>query len=80
MGNVKKYTADALYLAYSKDGINFVVLAKPMVEKNVYRSAIFPMKSDDEAIDFGAVIGFKSGEFKYREFKLNKQKLESALK
>ncbi|MGJ1264681.1 hypothetical protein [Sphingobacterium spiritivorum] len=80
VGNVKKYTADALYLAYSKDGINFVVLAKPMVEKNVYRSAIFPMKSNNETIDFGAVIGFKSGEFKYREFKLDKQKLESALK
>ncbi len=79
VGDVKKYTAESLYFAYSKDGINFKVLPKPMVEKNAYRSSVFPMKTDDENIDFGAVIAYKTGVFKYREFQLNKKKLDSCL-
>ncbi|MCU7618345.1 hypothetical protein NZ698_14185 [Chryseobacterium sp. PBS4-4] len=78
-GEVKKYTAESLYLAFSKDGLNFKVLPKPLVEKNTYRSCVFPMNTDSETIDFGAVIAYKSGVFKYREFKLNKAKLNACL-
>ncbi|MBQ0151803.1 MAG: hypothetical protein KBS61_02770 [Chryseobacterium sp.] len=80
VGEVKKYTAESLYLAFSKDGINFKTLPKALVEKNVYRSSLFPMKTDAETIDFGAVIGFKSGIFKLRKFKLNKEMLDNCLK
>jgi hypothetical protein len=45
-----------LYLAYSKDGLNFKVLEKPFVEQNTYRSCFFPMHTDNENIDFGAII------------------------
>ncbi|OPC32257.1 hypothetical protein BAX97_13370 [Elizabethkingia meningoseptica] len=79
IGYVKSSTAEALYMAYSKDGTNFVVFPKPMVEKNAYRSAVFPMNSDNETIRMGAVIGLKSGVFKYREFTLNKEKLDKGL-
>lgn len=78
-GAVKKYTSETLYLAVSKDGLNFKVLPKPLVEKNAYRSCIFPMGNDGDKIDFGAIIGFKNGVFTYREFHLNKSKLESWL-
>ncbi|MCD2422324.1 hypothetical protein LQ567_06085 [Niabella pedocola] len=78
-GDVGKYTADALFLAYSKDGVNFAVLPRAMVTQNVYRSAVFPMMSDDKTIDFGAVIGYKTGQFKYREFSLKKSELNSTL-
>lgn len=80
VGEVKKYTAENLYLAFLKDGINFKTLPKALVEKNVYSSSIFPMKTDAETIDFGAVIGFKSGIFKLRKFKLNKEVLDNCLK
>lgn len=78
-GNVKKYTADSLYLAFSKDGLNFKVFPKPLVEHNAYRSCIFPMSTTDEVLNFGAVIANKSGIFKYREFQLNKQKIDKSL-
>lgn len=78
-GEVRKYTAEMLYLAYSKDGLNFKVLPKPFVEQNTYRSCIFPMHKDSENIDFGAIIAYKSGIFKYREFQLNKAKLDACL-
>ncbi|SHL52402.1 hypothetical protein SAMN05444267_101940 [Chryseobacterium polytrichastri] len=78
-GEVKKYTAESLYLAFSKDGLNFKVLPKPLVEHNTYRSSIFPMNTNNETIDFGAVIAYKTGIFKYREFKLNKEKLDACL-
>ncbi|PJJ68253.1 hypothetical protein CLV73_2290 [Chryseobacterium geocarposphaerae] len=78
-GEVRKYTSDMLYLAYSKDGLNFKVLAKPFVEQNTYRSCFFPMHTDNENIDFGAIIAYKSGVFKYREFQLNKKKLDACL-
>lgn len=78
-GEVKKYTAESLYLAFSKDGLNFKVLPKPLVEKNAYRSCVFPMNTNNETINFGAVIAYKTGVFKYREFKLNKAKLEACL-
>ncbi|MCT4327723.1 hypothetical protein [Chryseobacterium indologenes] len=76
-GVVKKYTSELLYLAVSKDGLNFKVLPKPLVEKNAYRSCIFPMGIDGDKIDFGAIIGLKNGVFTYREFHLNKSKLDS---
>lgn len=78
-GEVKKYTSESLYLAFSKDGINFRVLPKPLVEHNTYRSCIFPMATNNENIDFGAVIAYKSGVFKYREFNLSKTKLDECL-
>lgn len=78
-GEVKKFTSDALYLAFSKDGLNFKVLSKPFVEHDIYRSCIFRMNSNSETIDFGAIMAFKSGVFKYREFQLNKAKLDACL-
>lgn len=78
-GEVKKYTSEMLYLAYSKDGLNFKVLSKPFVEQNTYRSCFFPMNVNSETIDFGAIIAYKSGVFKYREFQLNKKKLDACL-
>lgn len=80
IGYARKSTSEMLYLAYSKNGVDFQVFPKPMVEKNVYRSSVFPMTSDNDNIQFGAVIGWKSGVFKYREFKLNKIKLDEGLK
>ncbi|MNU08253.1 hypothetical protein D3C72_2542050 [compost metagenome] len=50
-----------------------------MVQKNAYRSCVFPMASDQENISFGAILGFKTGEFKYREFKLLKKKLDQKI-
>ncbi|WP_210150515.1 hypothetical protein [Chryseobacterium scophthalmum] len=78
-GEVRKFTSDSLYLAFSKDGFNFKVLPKPFAEQNIYRSSIFPMKKDNETIDFGAIVAYKSGVFKYREFQLNKAKLDACL-
>ena len=78
-GNVRKFTSEALFLAVSKDGINFKTFPKAMVEKNVYRSSVFPMTTTSEAINFGAVVGFKNGVFTYREFQLSKPKLEAFL-
>lgn len=75
VGDVKRYTSESLYLAVSKDGLNFKVFPKPMVEHNAYRSCVFPMHSTTELIDFGAVIGFKNGVFTYREFHINKSNL-----
>jgi hypothetical protein len=80
VGNVGRYTSDLNYLAYSKDGIHFRVFEKPLASSNVYRSAIFPKVSSPTDIEFGAVIGYKSGTFGYREFKLNKKVLEEGLK
>ncbi|WP_300685010.1 hypothetical protein [Chryseobacterium sp.] len=78
-GDVRKFTSDLLYLSVSKDGIHFKTFPRALVEKNVYRSSVFPMTTTSEVINFGAVIGFKNGVFKYREFQLNKQKLEDFL-
>lgn len=77
VGDVKKYTADQLYLGYSTDGLNFEVLPTPLVEQNAYRSAIFPMSSDRQVIRFGAIVAYKTGMFKYREFTLNKSEIVS---
>ncbi|MDH6251210.1 hypothetical protein M2347_000937 [Chryseobacterium sp. H1D6B] len=78
-GEVRKYTAESLYLAYSKDGLNFKVMPKPLVEHDTYRSCIFPMNINNETISFGAVVAYKTGIFKYREFQLNKAKLDDCL-
>lgn len=78
-GNVRKFTSEALFLAVSKNGANFKTFLKAMVEKNVYRSSIFPMTTTSETINFGAVVGLKNGVFTYREFQLNKPKLEAFL-
>lgn len=78
-GDVRRYTAESLYLAVSKDGMNFKVLPKALVEQNAYRSCVFPMTTSSEDINFGAVIAYKTGVFKYREFQLSKQKLDDCL-
>ncbi|WP_104384322.1 hypothetical protein [Sphingobacterium sp. HMA12] len=80
VGNVDRYTSDMNYLAYSKDGVNFRVFEKPLASWNVYRSAVFAKSSSLTKIEFGAVIGYKSGAFGYREFKLDKKVLEDGLK
>lgn len=77
VGEVKKCTAEALYLAFSKDGSNFKVFPKPLAEHNAYRSCIFPMQNTAEKMNFGAIVAFKSGVFKYREFQLDKSKLDA---
>lgn len=80
IGDVKKYTSEALYVAYSKDGINYQVFPKAILEQNAYRSAIFPMKTDEKIIQMGAMIATKSGEFRYREFTLSKEKIDNCWK
>jgi len=77
---LKKYTSEALYVAYSKDGINYQVFPKAILEQNAYRSAIFPMKTDEKIIQMGAMIATKSGEFRYREFTLSKEKIDNCWK
>ncbi len=78
-GDVKNLTSDSLYLAFSKDGLNFKVFPKALVEHEAYRSCIFPLKINDDIINFGAVIGYKTGVFKYREFGLSKKKIDECL-
>ncbi|KGE13911.1 hypothetical protein [Sphingobacterium deserti] len=80
IGDVKKYTSDLLYLAFSKDGLNYNVVPKPIVESNAYRSAIFKKNVTSDYIDFGAILGFKNGAFSYREFRLEKLILDKACK
>ncbi len=80
IGNVDRFTSDMNYLAYSKDGIHFRVFEKPLASANVYRSSVFPKISSSKKIEFGAVIGYKSGAFGYREFTIDKQVLENGLK
>lgn len=75
VGDVKRYTSEELYLAFSKDGVNFNVFPKAIVTSNVYRSSIFPTGDINEKMDFGAVIGLRTGEFKYRKFSIKKQLL-----
>lgn len=77
IGPVLKNTGEMLYLAYSKDGINFSVLKRALVENNGYRSCIFPMSVSDDDIEFGSIVAFKSGEFKYFNFTINKEKLNT---
>lgn len=79
VGDVKKSTADLLYLAYSVDGLNFEVLSKPLIDQNAYRSAIFPMNTSINTIQFGAIFSYKTGEFKYKEFKISKIYLEQMI-
>ena len=78
-GDVKKSTADLLYLAYSSDGLNFKVLSKPLIDQNAYRSAIFPMATSNNTIQFGAIFSYKTGEFKYKEFKISKSYLDDMI-
>lgn len=79
IGRVKSYTSDDLYIAYSKDGDNFKVYPKPVVANSVYRSCLFPTNIDKNTIEFGSIIGLKSGKFKYRKFKVNKLQLNKML-
>ncbi len=71
VGQISKYTSDKLYLAYSKDGLNFWVDPKPVVSENAYRSAIFPLKVSQDQITFAGIWGNKSGEFYYSSWDLN---------
>ncbi|MGJ1189342.1 hypothetical protein [Sphingobacterium multivorum] len=77
---MRNQTSDMNYLAYSKDGLHIRVFEKPLASANVYRSSVFPKTSSSKNIEFGAVIGYKSGAFGYREFTINKQVLEDGLK
>lgn len=79
VGDVKRYTSEALYLAFSKDGLNFNVYPKAIVTSHVYRSSIFPTGDTEEKMDFGAVIGLRTGEFKYRKFSIKKQLLKKVV-
>lgn len=79
VGRVKSYTSEDLYIAFSKDGDNFKVLPKPIVSGNAYRSCLFPLNRDNNNIEFGSVVGLKSGQFKYRKFKVDKHKLKRML-
>ncbi|MGV6944946.1 hypothetical protein [Sphingobacterium kyonggiense] len=78
VGNVKKYTSDLLYLAYSKDGINFIVDPKPVISYLAYRSAIFLKQTDSKFMDFGMVIGTKDGNFNYAEIRVDKDRIKDA--
>ncbi|MFZ4261737.1 hypothetical protein ACFRAE_06825 [Sphingobacterium sp. HJSM2_6] len=71
VGRIAKYTSDLLYLAYSKDGLNFYVDPKPVMTENAYRSAIFPMKVLNDQITFGGIWGNKLGEFYYSTWDVN---------
>lgn len=79
IGRVKSYISDDLYLAYSKDGDNFKVYPEPLVKGSAYRSCLFPIAKDPKSIEFGSVVGMKSGQFKYRKFKVNKMNLKKVL-
>lgn len=72
VGNAQNYSSEQIYLAFSKDGVNFRVYPKAIVSSDAYRSCIFPMGHTAEKIDFGAIIGLKSGYFKYRQFAVDK--------
>jgi hypothetical protein len=77
---VNRHSSDLNYLVYAKDRTHFRVFETPLVSWNVYRSAVFAKSSSTNDIEFGAVLGYKSGAFGYREFKLNKKALEDGLK
>lgn len=79
VGDVKRYTSEELYLAFSRDGIHFNVFPKAIVTSGVYRSSIFPIGDTDERIEFGAIIGLRTGEFKYRRFSIKKKLLKELL-
>lgn len=79
VGRAKSFTSEDLYLAYSKDGNNFKVHPEAIVKGGSYRSCLFPMLVDSNAIQFGSVVGLKSGKFKYRKFKVNKFTLKKML-
>lgn len=76
VGRVKSYTSDDLYFAYSKDGTKFKVYPKPIVSGDVYRSCMFPIFRNENHIEFGSIIGMKSGKFKYRKFNVKKESLK----
>lgn len=80
IGDVGRYSSESIYLAVSTDGLNFKVFPYPLVERNAYRSSIFKMASDESVIHFGAMLGFKNGEFQFKEFKISKERLVKALK
>lgn len=80
VGDVTRYSSESIYIAFSKDGLNFKVIPYPLVERKAYRSAIFKMSTDESEIHFGAMLGFKNGEFQFREFKLSKERLIDSLK
>ncbi|MEI5984947.1 MULTISPECIES: hypothetical protein [Sphingobacterium] len=78
VGDVKKYTSDLLYLAYSKDGINFLVEGAPIVKERAYRSTIFAMDKNNHHIEFGLILGSKVGQFKFAKIKVDTEKIEDA--
>ena len=51
-GAVGKSHGDALYLAYSKDGISFKVIETPLFDKDTYKSTIVPISFDKDQVKF----------------------------
>ena len=78
VGDVKKYTSDLLYLAYSKDGINFLVDPNPIVKEKAYRSALFAMEKNNHHLQFGVILGYKNGQFKFAKINVDTEKIEDA--
>ncbi len=79
VGNVKQYTSEQLYLAFSSDGENFYVCPDPMIKEGAYRSAVFPISVDADIFQFGAILGYKTGIFQYAAFELKRSKLQEML-
>ena len=79
VGDVKKYTADQLYLAFSNDGLNFYVFPKPIITEDAYRSAIFPKTVDEKTVHFGAVLGYKTGVFRYAEMSVQWSQMQDLI-
>lgn len=73
VGLVSVSHGDALYLAYSKDGINFRVINQPLFEKNTYKSSLSPISSNSEKVNFKLYRSVKStGKIELYDFSINK--------
>jgi len=59
-GLIGKSHGDALYLAYSKDGISFKVIDKPLFDKDTYKSTIVPISFDKDQVKFKLYRSVKS--------------------
>ncbi|WP_270087580.1 hypothetical protein [Sphingobacterium sp. SYP-B4668] len=75
IGIVKSSKGEALYLAYSKDGVNFKVLDKSLEDREAYRSCLFPIAHDKKEISLGMMIASTRGTFRYAKLKFLKEKM-----
>ena len=72
-GLVGKSNGDAIYLAYSKDGINFKVIEKPLFASDTYKSALVPISSDKDQVKFKLYRSVKTkGTIELYDLTLNK--------